>query len=97
MTPGRYIWKVDESRILASGCSYTRYICTNVPRRVCVLELDLASTEAVLTTAYSDGIVPNPNANKNNNNGPKVRETKYFLPDKGAKSLPVITARYKIP
>ena len=70
-----YDWKVDESRTLASGCSYTRYICTNVPRRVCVLELDLASTEAVLTTAYSDGIVPNPNANKNNNNGPKVRET----------------------
>lgn len=70
-----YDWTLDETKTLANGCVYSRYICTNVPRRVCVLEIDLTSSEVEITTAYSDDIVPNPNANKNSNNGPKIRET----------------------
>lgn len=70
-----FAWTVDETKQLCDGCTYTRYICTGVPRRVCVLELDLNSASFDITTAFSDDIVPNPNANGNNNNGPKVRET----------------------
>ncbi len=70
-----YAWTVQDTKALADGVTYTKYICTGVPRKVCVLEIDLTSTKIELTTAYSDDIVPNPNANNNSNNGPKIRET----------------------
>lgn len=68
-------WVAETSKTLHSGVTYTKYICTGVPRKVCVLEIDLSDPTIEITTAYSDDIVPNPNANKNSNNGPKIRET----------------------
>ena len=70
-----YDWTLAESADVCTGCKYSKYICSNVPRKVCVLEIDLTCSNINLTTSYSDDIVPNPNANKNSNNGPKVRET----------------------
>ena len=60
---------------LASGLVLTSYQWKNVPRKMHVLEVDLTSTAIDLTTAYANDIVPNPNGNKNANNGFKIRET----------------------
>lgn len=70
-----YDWQVDSTRALSAGIKYTAYHFENVVRLMNVLEIDLSSPEVDLTTAYSDELVPNPNANGNDNNGKKVRET----------------------
>lgn len=40
-----------------------------------VLEIDLTNPAIEVTTSYADDIVPNPNGNKNGNNGFNLRET----------------------
>ena len=60
---------------LADGLKWTSYQWTNVPRKMNVLELALTSSAIALTTAMADDFVPNPNANKNSNNGFVIRET----------------------
>mgnify|MGYP002624245613 FL=1 len=70
-----YDWEVIESKELMSGVIWTKYDCTGVPRIVNVLEIDLTNPQVDLTTSYADDIVPNPNGNKNGNNGYNKRET----------------------
>lgn len=70
-----YDWQVDSTRTISAGIKYTAYHFENVVRLMNVLEIDLSSPEVDLTTAYADEMVPNPNANKNDNNGKNVRET----------------------
>ena len=46
-----------------------------MPRHMHVLQIDLGNPEIELTTAYANEQIPNPNANKNSNNGKNLRET----------------------
>lgn len=70
-----YDWEVVESKELISGVTWTKYDCTGVPRIVHVIEIDLSSSQVDVTTSFADDIVPNPNGNKNINNGFNKRET----------------------
>lgn len=70
-----YDWTEVSSMQVCSGVKYTHYDCDNVPRKVHILEIDLTDPGVEVTTAYADDCVPNPNGNKNSNNGFKIRET----------------------
>ena len=70
-----YDWTEVESMQLSNGVKYTHYDCDNVPRKVHILEIDLTSPEVDITACYANDCVPNPNGNKNSNNGFKIRET----------------------
>lgn len=70
-----YDWTQTKSMELSSGLKYTQYTCDNVPRMVNILEVDLSNPAIEITTSYADDCVPNPNGNKNSNNGFKIRET----------------------
>lgn len=72
-----FYYEMTETAViqLAQGLKYTSYDWTNVPRKMHVLEVDLSSPEIEVTTAIADDIVPNPNANRNSNNGFVIRET----------------------
>ena len=74
-----YAWTVVETRQLCEGVTWTKYDCDAVPRVINVLEVDLKSPVVDLTTSYADDIVPNPNGNKNSNNGYNKRETLSML------------------
>lgn len=74
-TDDYYGWNEVENKNLCGGLKYIRYKCTGVPRTVNVLEVDLSNPGVALTTAFANDIVPNPNGNKNDNNGFKIRET----------------------
>ena len=69
-----YDWKELEKRELHSGATYYHYSCVNVPRHVHVLEIDLKNPGIELTSGVANDIMPNPNGNKNNNNGFNKRE-----------------------
>ena len=69
-----YDWTEVESRQLHSGATWHHYSCTNVPRHIHVLEIDLQNPGIEVTQAFAGEIVPNPNGNGNNNNGYKLRE-----------------------
>ena len=69
-----YDWTEVESRQLHSGAVWHHYVCTNVPRHIQVIEVDLTDPGIDVTTAIAGEIVPNPNGNENNNNGFKLRE-----------------------
>jgi exopolysaccharide biosynthesis protein len=60
---------------LAAGVKYAHYDCDLVPRKVHILEINLADPSVEVTTSYANDCIPNPNGNKNSNNGFKVRET----------------------
>ena len=60
---------------LSSGVKYTHYEGANIPVKMHVLEVNLADPNVEVTTSYANDCVPNPNGNKNNNNGFKIRET----------------------
>lgn len=70
-----YNWKVVNTTQVSSGVKYTHYDCTTVPRKVHVLEIDLSNPAVEVTTSYANDCVPNPNGNKNSNNGFNLRET----------------------
>ncbi len=70
-----YNWTEVISMQVSSGVKYVHYDCDNVPRKVHILEIDLTNPAVEVTTAYANDCVPNPNGNKNNNNGFKIRET----------------------
>ena len=70
-----YDWEEVSSADIRSGVKYHHYSCTNIPRHVHVLEIDLNDPGVEITTSYADDIVPNPNGNKNGNNGKNIRET----------------------
>ena len=60
---------------LASGVTYTHYEGVNIPVKLNILEVNLADPNVEVTTSYANDCVPNPNGNKNSNNGFKIRET----------------------
>lgn len=70
-----YDWTEVKSVNVSDGLKYTHYTCDNVPRMVHVLEVDLSNPAIEITTSFADDCVPNPNGNKNSNNGFNIRET----------------------
>ena len=70
-----YEWDLLEEKQIHSGVKYSHYSFTGMPRHMHVLQIDLSNPEVELTTAYANEQVPNPNANKNSNNGKNLRET----------------------
>ncbi len=70
-----YDWTAVSSKEVSSGVKYTHYECDNVPRKVHILEIDLSNPAVEITTSYANDCVPNPNGNKNSNNGFNLRET----------------------
>ena len=71
---GYYDWEEVETRQLHSGATYHHYSCTNVPREIRVLEIDLQDPGIEITSAFAGDMVPNPNGNGNSNNGKNKRE-----------------------
>ena len=69
-----YDWEELETRQLHSGATYHHYSCTNVPRHIHVVEIDLTDPGIEITQAFAGEMVPNPNGNGNDNNGFKLRE-----------------------
>ena len=63
-----------ETWQLHSGATYHHYSCTNVPREIRVLEIDLNDPGIEITSAFAGEMVPNPNGNANGNNGKNKRE-----------------------
>ncbi len=70
-----YEWEALEEKQIHSGVKYSHYSFTGMPRHMHVLQIDLGNPEIELTTAYANEQIPNPNANKNSNNGKNLRET----------------------
>lgn len=70
-----YNWTEVRSMEVSPGLRYTQYTCDNVPRMVNILEVDLTNPSIEITTSFADDCVPNPNGNKNSNNGFNIRET----------------------
>ena len=70
-----YDWEVLEEKQLHAGVTYSHCSFTGMLRHMYVLRIDLGNPDVELTTAYADEQVPNPNANKNSNNGKNLRET----------------------
>ncbi len=70
-----YDWTEVSSKVLSPGVKYIHYDGDNVPRKFHVLEIDLSNPAVELTTSYANDCVPNPNGNKNSNNGFNLRET----------------------
>lgn len=69
-----YDWEEIETKNLHAGATYHHYKCTNVPRHIHVVEIDLTNPGIEVTQAFAGEMVPNPNGNGNNNNGFKLRE-----------------------
>lgn len=69
------LWRTVEEKLLAPGCNYYSMEFKKIARKMHVLEIDLTNPAIEVTTAYADDIVPNPNGNKNGNNGFNLRET----------------------
>lgn len=68
-------WNLVETETLHDGLVYSAYEFKNLPRKMKVLEIDLTKTDVEITTSFANDIVPNPNANNNDNNGFCIRET----------------------
>ena len=73
--PSYLNWKEEKVMQLASGVKYTHCNCLNTPLRINILEINLADPNVEVVNSYANDCVPNPNGNKNNNNGFKIRET----------------------
>ena len=68
-------WNEVKTMQLSSGVKYTHCDLINTPVKMHILEINLADPNVEVTTSYANDCVPNPNGNKNNNNGFKIRET----------------------
>ena len=80
--PSYLNWKEEKVMQLASGVKYTHCNCLNTPLRINILEINLADPNVEVVNSYANDCVPNPNGNKNNNNGFKIRETLSQLCDR---------------
>ncbi len=69
------LWKTSESCLLAPGCYYYAMEFKTLARKMKVLEVDLTNPSIELATATADDKMPNPNGNRNSNNGFNLRET----------------------
>lgn len=69
------LWTVDTEEELAPGCNLYSMSFKNIERRMFVIEVDLTSPSVEIATAFADDMIPNPNCNKNVNNGYNLRET----------------------
>lgn len=69
------LWRTVEEKLLAPGCRYYSMEFKNITRKMHILEIDLKNPAIEVTTSFADDIIPNPNANKNKNNGFNLRET----------------------
>ena len=69
------LWTVDTEEQLVPGCNLYSMSFKNITRKMYVIEVDLTNPMVEIATAFADDIVPNPNANKNVNNGFNLRET----------------------
>ena len=59
-------WQVKDSKVLASGVTYTKYASPYAPREFNVVELDLAANPKIhLETVVSDDMIPNSNGYDN--------------------------------
>lgn len=67
--------ETKKTKQVSSGVKYTHYEGVNLPVKIHVLEINLADPDVEVTTSYANDCVPNPNGNKNSNNGFKIRET----------------------
>lgn len=76
-----YDWTQVESRNLHSGVTYRRYSCTNVPRKVYVLEIDLTDPGIELTAALAGEIAPNPNGLPDNDHNGELNTIRERLSD----------------
>lgn len=70
-----YDWREVTVKQLHSGAVYHHYECTNVPRQIHVLEVDLTDPGIEIIGSYAGEMCPNPNGNGNHNNGFNLRET----------------------
>lgn len=70
-----YDWEVLDERQVHPGLKYSHCSFTGINRHIHILEIDLSNPAIELVTAYADELIPNPNGNKNNNNGKNIRET----------------------
>ena len=68
-------WNEVKTMQLSSGVKYTHCDLINTPVKMHILEINLADPNVEVTTSYANDCVPNPNGNKNSNNGFKIRET----------------------
>lgn len=68
-------WNEVKTMQLNEGVKFSHYDCINTPLKIHVLEVNLDSQGVEVTTSYANDCVPNPNGNKNSNNGFKIRET----------------------
>lgn len=69
------LWETVEEKILAPGCCYYAMEFKSLARKMKVLEIDLSNPAIEIATSFADDLMPNPNANKNGNNGFNLRET----------------------
>lgn len=69
------LWKTVEEKLLAPGCYYYAMEFKSLARKMKVLEIDLSNPSIEIATSFADDLMPNPNANKNLNNGFNIRET----------------------
>ena len=70
-----YDWDVLEEKQVHPGLKYSHCSFTGINRHVHILEIDLSNPSIELVTAFADELIPNPNGNKNSNNGKNLRET----------------------
>jgi len=61
-----YAWTEKERVQLHSGAIYHHYVCTNVPREIYVIEVDLTDPGIEITAVIADESIPNPNGLKHN-------------------------------
>ena len=76
-----YDWTQVESINLHSGATYRHYSCTNVPRQIHVLEVDLTNPGIELTAALAGEIVPNPNGLIDNDHNYELNTIRERLSD----------------
>ena len=76
-----YDWTQVESINLHSGATYRHYSCTNVPRQIHVLEVDLTNPGIELTAALAGEMVPNPNGLIDNDHNYELNTIRERLSD----------------
>ena len=72
-------WAEEKVMQVAPGVKYTHCNCVNTPLKLNILEIDLSNPGIEVVNSYANDCVPNPNGNKNSNNGFKIRETLSML------------------
>lgn len=76
-----YDWVEKENIQLHSGAIYHHYSCTNVPREIFVLEVDLTNPGIEITAVIADESIPNPNGLKSNDYNAQLNTVRERLSD----------------